>query len=134
VSLFQQTARQSGAFGGVCFSQMRKFPSAISNCFAAAATVLPPRVTRGNGISFELCCECSSFSRGHETPTLTVFRVMVVSVRLGEAHFYLSQGVKDVVVFDPLTLLVLHVTAKGAVRGTTPQSITLACGCIVDVV
>jgi hypothetical protein len=57
--------------------------------------VLPPRVTRGNGISFELCCERSSFSRGHETPSLTVLRVMVVSVRLGEAQIYWNRCEND---------------------------------------
>jgi hypothetical protein len=33
--------------------------------------------------------------------------------------FYLSQGVKDVIVFDPLTLLVLHVR-----RDKTPGALT----------
>jgi Uma2 family endonuclease len=47
--------------------------------------------------------------------------------------FYLSQGVKDVVVFDPSTLLVLHVTRSKAERSTAPQTIELSCGCIVDV-
>src|SRR4029453_15978225 len=31
-------------------------------------------------------------------------------------RFYLSQGVKDVVVFDPTTLLVLHLRRDGATR------------------
>jgi hypothetical protein len=44
-------------------------------------------------------------------------------------RFYLSQGVKDVVVFDPATLLVLHVTAAGARRLVSPVKIDLACGC-----
>jgi Putative restriction endonuclease len=44
-------------------------------------------------------------------------------------RFYLSQGVKDVVVFDPATLLVLHVTPKGAERLVSPARIELACGC-----
>ncbi|MBK1629395.1 hypothetical protein CKO31_01320 [Thiohalocapsa halophila] len=43
--------------------------------------------------------------------------------------FYLSQGVKDVIVFDPRTLLVLHVRQGGATRSVAPQQITLACGC-----
>lgn len=44
-------------------------------------------------------------------------------------RFYLSQGVKDVVVFDPSTLLVLHVRPSGAERLVSPVPITLACGC-----
>lgn len=44
-------------------------------------------------------------------------------------HFYLSQGVKDVVVFDPYTLLVLHIRRDGAKRQVSPVEITLECGC-----
>jgi hypothetical protein len=44
-------------------------------------------------------------------------------------HFYLSQGVKDVVVFDPYTLLVLHARRDGVTRQVSPVSITLECGC-----
>lgn len=44
-------------------------------------------------------------------------------------HFYVSQGVKDVVVFDPYTLLVLHVRRDGAVRQVSPVTIQLECGC-----
>ena len=48
-------------------------------------------------------------------------------------RFYLSQGVKDVVVFDPGTLLVLHVTATAAERLVSPVHIELSCGCRCDV-
>lgn len=44
-------------------------------------------------------------------------------------RFYLSQGVKDVVVFDPYTLLVLHVRRDGATRQVSPVEILLECGC-----
>ena len=43
--------------------------------------------------------------------------------------FYLAQGVKDVVVFDPATLLVLHAHRDGTRRHTSPQAIELECGC-----
>ena len=46
--------------------------------------------------------------------------------------FYLSQGVKDVLVFDPSTLLVLHVRRDGARRLTAPASVSLECGCLID--
>ncbi|MDM8546594.1 Uma2 family endonuclease [Candidatus Venteria ishoeyi] len=45
--------------------------------------------------------------------------------------FYLSQGVKDVIVFDPLTLLVLHVRKERATRQISPVEIELECGCKV---
>lgn len=44
-------------------------------------------------------------------------------------HFYLSQGVKDVVVFDPYTLLVLHARRDGVTRQVSPVEIVLECGC-----
>src|SRR5262245_2882196 len=44
-------------------------------------------------------------------------------------RFYLSQGVKDVVVFDPYTLVVLHVRRDGTTRQVSPVDITLECGC-----
>lgn len=47
--------------------------------------------------------------------------------------FYLSQGVKDVIVYDPSTLLVLHVKQGGAVRSVAPVEISLQCGCSVNV-
>lgn len=48
-------------------------------------------------------------------------------------HFYLSQGVKDIVVFDPTTLLVLHVRKDGARRHVSPVRIDLECGCACEV-
>ena len=47
--------------------------------------------------------------------------------------FYLSQGVKDVVVFDPSTLLVLHVRKDKTRRVTAPVAIILECGCEVSI-
>jgi Uma2 family endonuclease len=47
--------------------------------------------------------------------------------------FYLSQGVKDIVVFDPRTLLVLHVRQGHASRQIAPREIRLQCGCVVSV-
>ena len=44
-------------------------------------------------------------------------------------HFYLAQGVKDVVVFDPYSLLVLHVRRDRVTRTISPAPIALACGC-----
>ena len=44
-------------------------------------------------------------------------------------RFYLSQGIKDVVVFDPHTLLVLHLTPTSSQRLVSPVDLTLACGC-----
>lgn len=48
-------------------------------------------------------------------------------------RFYLSQGVKDVVVFDPYTLLVLHVRRDGTSRQVSPVRLHLECGCSCEV-
>jgi len=45
------------------------------------------------------------------------------------AYFYLAQGVKDVVVFDPRTLWVLHMRRDSTRRLTSPVEIDLECGC-----
>lgn len=47
--------------------------------------------------------------------------------------FYLSQGVKDVVVFNPYTLVVLHVRRDKVVRHISPVKIELICGCCCTV-
>lgn len=47
--------------------------------------------------------------------------------------FYLSQGVKDVVVFDPTSLLVLHARRDGTTRKVSPEAIEFECGCRVTV-
>jgi Uma2 family endonuclease len=44
-------------------------------------------------------------------------------------RFYLAQGVKDVVVFDPYTLLVLHIRRDRVERLVSPVQINLECGC-----
>lgn len=48
-------------------------------------------------------------------------------------RFYLLQGVKDIVVFDPYTLLVLHLRRDRAVRHISPVTIELECGCCCTV-
>jgi Uma2 family endonuclease len=44
-------------------------------------------------------------------------------------NFYLAQGVKDVVVFNPYTLVVLHVRRDRVNHGISPMAIDLECGC-----
>lgn len=44
-------------------------------------------------------------------------------------RFYLAHGVADIVVFDPSTLLVLHVRRNRTVRHISPVTVELECGC-----
>ncbi|MEI7867950.1 MAG: hypothetical protein WCI11_08655 [Candidatus Methylumidiphilus sp.] len=48
-------------------------------------------------------------------------------------NFYLAQGVKDMVVFNPYTLVVLHVRRDGVRHGLSPMAIEFECGCGVVV-
>jgi len=57
-------------------------------------------------------------SRGYEAKDLEI-----------GPEFYLSQGVKDVVVFNPYTLVVLHVRRDEAARHVSPVDLKLLCGC-----
>lgn len=57
-------------------------------------------------------------SKGYEAKDLTI----------GPA-FYLSQGVKDVIVLDPHTLTVLHARKDGTRRLVSEVEIDLECGC-----
>ncbi len=47
--------------------------------------------------------------------------------------FYLAQGVKDVIIFDPETDFVTHARRDGTKRLISPVTISLECGCDVTV-
>lgn len=57
-------------------------------------------------------------SRGYEAKDLDI-----------GASFYLARGVKDVVVFNPWTLLVLHLRHDRVERHVSPAELSFACGC-----
>jgi hypothetical protein len=48
-------------------------------------------------------------------------------------QFFLAQGVKDVVVFDPRSLLVWHFRKDGTWRLNSPVQISLECGCVCEI-
>lgn len=47
--------------------------------------------------------------------------------------FYLAQGVKDIVVFDPYSQQVIHFDADGQREYQSPTTLALKCGCEVTV-
>ena len=57
-------------------------------------------------------------SRGHEVKDLEV-----------APPFYLSQGVKDVVVFNPYTMNVTHIRRESTTEHASPVELKLLCGC-----
>jgi Uma2 family endonuclease len=47
--------------------------------------------------------------------------------------FYLAQGVKDIIVFDPRSNLITHFRRDGVKSSTAPDVFELECGCIVPI-
>lgn len=47
--------------------------------------------------------------------------------------FYISQGVRDIIVFDPITSHVVHIRGQERKEYELPVEITLLCGCICTV-
>lgn len=47
--------------------------------------------------------------------------------------FYKQWGIKDIVIFDPKSGDVLHITAQGEQHYTSPVTLTFACGCVCTV-
>ena len=79
---------------------------------------------------------CEEPSEEDEAVTLVPEAVIEVISKGYEAkdleigpHFYLAQGVKDIIVFNPYTLLVLHVRRDRVQRLVSPVTIDLECGC-----
>ena len=48
-------------------------------------------------------------------------------------YLYLAHGVKDVVIFDPYTMFVLHARRDGRKTYTSPVTIQFECGCQCEV-
>ena len=61
-------------------------------------------------------------SRGYEAKDLQI-----------GVPFYLAQGIRDVIVFDPYTLKVLHFRPDKTEETTSPVEIALECGCVCTV-
>lgn len=83
---------------------------------------------------------CEEPAEQDEAVTLVPEAVIEVISRGYEAKdldigpgFYLSQGVKDVVVFNPHTLVVLHIRKEGVARHVSPVELKLLCGCTCEV-
>jgi Uma2 family endonuclease len=44
-------------------------------------------------------------------------------------EFYISQGVRDVVIYNPLTRAIVHATKAGRTALASPAKVSLVCGC-----
>ena len=118
---------------------IRKNPASDSNCQCVHA--MDVYIQFPNGLKRpDISIFCQEPSEEEQDSALTMIPEAVIEVvsKGYEAKdleiappFYLSQGVKDVIVFDPLTLLVLHVRKERTTRQVSPVTIALECGCQV---
>lgn len=114
---------------------IRRPPAGTCECVHALAVY----IQFPNGLKRpDISIFCREPSADEQEPVLTLIPEAVVEVvskgcetkdlEIGPP-FYLSQGVKDIVVFDPSTLLVLHLRKGSATRRVSPVEIDLLCGC-----
>jgi Uma2 family endonuclease len=99
-----------------------QFPNGLKRPDIAIFCREPTEAEQENALTLIPAAVVEVVSRGYEAKDLEI-----------APPFYLSQGVRDVVVFDPSTLLVLHVRHGHAERKVSPVDIELQCGCVVTV-
>ncbi len=99
-----------------------QFPNGLKRPDIAIFCQEPPEEEQDRALTMLPEAAIEVVSRGFEAKDLEI-----------GPPFYLSQGVKDVVVFDPTTLLVLHVRKEHTKRMVSPVEISLECGCQVTV-
>lgn len=111
-------------------------PAALTGCQCIHVSDVYVRFPDGSLKRPDVAIFCREPDEEEEAVTLAPEAVIEVISKGFEAkdleigpHFYLSQGVKDVVVFDPYTLLVLHVRSDVVARHVSPVAIELQCGC-----
>lgn len=111
-------------------------PSEDANCECVHVADVYVNFPDGSLKRPDISIFCREPDEDDEAVTLVPEAVIEVISRGYEAKdleigpgFYLSQGVKDIVVFNPYTLLVLHVRPDGATRHLSPVDLRLACGC-----
>lgn len=110
-------------------------PAAGSACGCVHAAEVYVQFTDGSLKRPDIAVFCREPDEQEDAITLVPEAVIEVVSKGYEAkdleiapNFYLSRGVKDVVVFDPATLLVLHARRDGTVRAVSPHPIALECG------
>jgi len=99
-----------------------QFPNGLKRPDISVFCHEPPQEDQDRALSMIPEAVVEVVSRGFEAKDLEI-----------GPPFYLSQGVTDVVVFDPTTLLVLHVRRDQTRRMVSPVEIQLACGCELTV-
>ncbi len=108
--------------------------SIASSCFHTANVYI--RFSDGSLKRPDISIFCREPEEQEEAVTLVPEAVIEVISKGYEAkdleigpQFYLAQGVRDVVVFNPYTLVVLHVRRDGVKRHLSPVGVGLECGC-----
>ena len=115
-------------------------PKSVASCACVHASDVYVQFPDGSLKRPDIALFCREPDETEDAITLVPEAVIEVVSKGYEAKdleigppFYLAQGVKDVIVFDPTSLLVLHARRDKTVRLTSPQVLTLECGCEVTV-
>ena len=118
---------------------VRRGPGAEAGCACLVAMAVALEFPDGSVLRPDI----SVFSREPERQGLVTLIpeavVEIVSPRSREKDlkvsppWYLDMGVKDVLVYDPFTEDVFHFRRDGARRFKTGRTVSLECGCLVDV-
>jgi Putative restriction endonuclease len=100
-----------------------KFPDdSLKRPDIAILCTLPPREELGQALRVVPEAVVEIISEGYEDKDLKL-----------APGFYLGQGVKDVLIFHPVTLEVWHHRRDGVVGFTSPKTLSLECGCEITV-
>lgn len=115
---------------------IKSAPNNTTNCLCVHIADVYVQFPDGSIKRPDISIFCREPSELYEAVTLIPEAVIEVVSKGYEAKdlelgppFYLGQGVKDLVVFDPLTGDVQHHTATGQTKFKSPVEIKLSCGC-----
>lgn len=118
-------------------SSMRRDPDAATGCPCVHVADVCIRFPDGSLTRPDLAIFCRQPDELETAVTLLPEAVVEILSRGYEAKdidvgvpFYLQQGVKDILVFDPYTRDVRHVRADGERTGASPLEVRLECGCV----
>jgi Uma2 family endonuclease len=121
-------------------ASIKRLETANSNCHHIAATLF--RFKDGSYKRPDIAVLCATPKEEEMESALEYTPQAVVEV-VSEGYedkdlrfapnFYLAQGVKDVLIYDPRAKLVWHHRVDGVERYAVPQEFNLECDCVCEV-
>ena len=121
------------------WQSVRRVEQGEGDCGCHAVMDVMVRFPEGSFRSPDVAIYCQSLpDKDGATDILPAAVVEIVSEGYEEKDriglpFYLAQGVRNVVVYDPRTGEVLHATPEGQTTHQAPVDLLFACGCAVTI-